>query len=1400
MITQGGTYSGTWYNSDPSLSAVEIRTAEAVVIENSTITSRGNLITNFANDANVTIRNCYMEGLNPNVAGQHHGRAFDGNNMMDIDYFVMEHCHLVRTSGIRIRDIMDKSDPLNGYIKYNKVDVIEGRWSDGNGGYRYQDLQASDSRQFVVFRRVYANNFLIEWNEIINQERDANGMPDGYPAGMQEDVMNFNAGGFTARRNLIVGSYPYNAYTDDHSGTAMISDPAGEYCEDLLFEGNYVINVCNAGISIHNGQDNIWVRDNVVIMSGKDASGNLYDYVSVGLSYQFNTVPNSGFENNLAGCINTRPSGDTQTRKDWNFSQDPSMGDLNDHLEPTDWLFDWNTELQYINEYYNLASQAGIQFGLTSGNQSPSVSITNPSDGANFNVGATVTITADASDNDGSISKVEFFEGTNKLGEDTGSPYSYDWQNVSSGVYNLTAKATDNEGAITESAAISISVGNTPPSVSITSPTDGQTFDAGSTVSITADASDSDGSVNKVEFYQGTTKLGEDLTSPYSYDWTNVSIGTYDLTAKATDDDNEVTTSSIVQINVVDGTTENFSTTDDAYTREHPNGQDVNYGIYDNLECKEQDGYSQYIYLKFDISSAGSSIQSATLKLYGSSSSGDQSTSVYDVTDNSWDETTITWNNQPTASSTASDNQTVTTTAQYYEWDLTSLISDKKNAGLNTVSLMVQNNTSTKVNFNARENTSNQPELVVTSGGGTSNQAPAVSITNPADGASYTEGETVSITADASDSDGTISKVEFYEGTNKLGEDTDSPYSYDWANVSAGSYSITAKAIDDDAAETTSSAIGITVNTPSNQAPTVSITNPADGASYTEGETVSITADASDSDGTISKVEFYEGTNKLGEDTDSPYSYDWTNVAAGSYSLTAKAIDDDAAETTSAIVSIQVNTASVADSIVLEAENYDAQSGVSNGGNVIGSCDDGDWVKFSAIDLGTGFDTFTAMYAKDWPTTTYVEIRLDATDGTLIASLNTTNTGGWSVYQEASTSITGGTGVHDVYFVFTGGDGVGNFDWFKLSASGSSPSNNAPSVTLTNPADGATFTEGANISLTADASDSDGTISKVEFYEGTNKLGEDTDSPYSYDWTNVSAGSYSLTAKAIDDDAAETISSSVSITVEVASSSVDTIFSPVADAYVREHPNGQDVNYGFIDQLICQNQSGYSVQSYIKFDISSLASVGTATLKLYGYDDTGSQTVNLYDVSDQSWTEGGITWNNKPTASSTVTASQTVSTTAQWYNWDLTGYITDKINAGASEITLMAHNSNSDKDYFNSRENTSNQPELEILSGSLKSGEVVTQITASKNKGIFKVYPNPVANRQFTLEISGIENSARIQLINLQGQVLLEKEIQGMPGGVNTFPVQLNQNVEKGLYLISVQTKNNTRLVKINIL
>ncbi len=96
--------------------------------------------------------------------------------------------------------------------------------------------------------------------------------------------------------------------------------------------------------------------------------------------------------------------------------------------------------------------------GGGTGNQAPSVTITAPSANSTITVGQTIAISANASDSDGNVTKVEFFQGTTKLGEDTTSPYAYSWSNASVGNYNLTAVATDNSGEATTSSSIAITV------------------------------------------------------------------------------------------------------------------------------------------------------------------------------------------------------------------------------------------------------------------------------------------------------------------------------------------------------------------------------------------------------------------------------------------------------------------------------------------------------------------------------------------------------------------------------------------------------------------------------------------------------------------------------------------------------------------------------------------------------------------------------------------------------------------------------------------------------------------------------------------------------------------------------------------------------------------------------
>jgi Domain of unknown function (DUF1929)/Bacterial Ig domain len=84
---------------------------------------------------------------------------------------------------------------------------------------------------------------------------------------------------------------------------------------------------------------------------------------------------------------------------------------------------------------------------------------------------------------------------------------------------------------------------NQPPTVSLTSPSNGASFRAPATISLAASAADPDGSVAKVEFFRGTTRLGEDTSAPYTLQWT-FGVGNHTLTARATDNGGATATSS----------------------------------------------------------------------------------------------------------------------------------------------------------------------------------------------------------------------------------------------------------------------------------------------------------------------------------------------------------------------------------------------------------------------------------------------------------------------------------------------------------------------------------------------------------------------------------------------------------------------------------------------------------------------------------------------------------------------------------------------------------------------------------------------------------------------------------------------------------------------------------------
>jgi regulation of enolase protein 1 (concanavalin A-like superfamily) len=189
------------------------------------------------------------------------------------------------------------------------------------------------------------------------------------------------------------------------------------------------------------------------------------------------------------------------------------------------------------------------------------------------------------------------------------------------------------------------------------------------------------------------------------------------------------------------------------------------------------------------------------------------------------------------------------------------------------------------------------------------NQPPTVSVTAPTGGSNFTAPANITVSAQASDPENRLSRVDFFAGSTKIGSLAAAPFTIAWSGVPAGTYSLTAVAFDLDGGSTTSVPVTINVSSTPNQNPTVGLSSPSNGATFSAPATIAIAASAADPDGTVARVEFYSGTTLLGTDTTSPYSFSWTGVAAGSYTLKAIAYDNTGASTTSATVSVTVTAA-----------------------------------------------------------------------------------------------------------------------------------------------------------------------------------------------------------------------------------------------------------------------------------------------------------------------------------------------------------------------------------------------------------------------------------------------------------------------------------------------------------
>jgi hypothetical protein len=190
------------------------------------------------------------------------------------------------------------------------------------------------------------------------------------------------------------------------------------------------------------------------------------------------------------------------------------------------------------------------------------------------------------------------------------------------------------------------------------------------------------------------------------------------------------------------------------------------------------------------------------------------------------------------------------------------------------------------------------------------NNAPSVTITNPANGTVFTAPANVTIQATASDSDGSVTNVQFRVGNDVLANAPSSPYSATTNGLPAGNYTFSAIASDNNGA-TATNAIDVICNA----RPSVVITNPPSGAKFAAPANIVIETDSTDSDGNVTNVQFFSGATPVGNATTAPFALNVNAVGAGSHNFMAVASDNYGATMTSAVVNVLILTNSLITSI-----------------------------------------------------------------------------------------------------------------------------------------------------------------------------------------------------------------------------------------------------------------------------------------------------------------------------------------------------------------------------------------------------------------------------------------------------------------------------------------------------
>ncbi|TMA69280.1 MAG: DNRLRE domain-containing protein, partial [Deltaproteobacteria bacterium] len=831
------------------------------------------------------------------------------------------------------------------------------------------------------------------------------------------------------------------------------------------------------------------------------------------------------------------------------------------------------------------------QLVLTVAAQAPTVTIAQPPTGASYFTGDAITLQASAHDSAGVDLSTHVVWSSNLAGPlGTGAVVT---TSLGQGTHTLTATVTDGQG-LTGSSQISVTVtppppGNTAPLVSITAPASGQTLASSATITFTGSASDlEDGDLTAAIAWtsdrDGALGTGGSITHL-------LSEGTHQLTATVADRGG-LTATATVTVQVVVGVTLEFPAVADAAV--DAGLPTTNFGTSPTLAADAN--LVRNTYLRFTTSGlATRTILGAVLRLQVDATSGAESDSggtLHTITDGTWQESTITFNNRPAVDGPTVASQGPVRLGQTVDFNVASAVT-----GDGTYNFALVNTSSDECDYRSREG-GPAPKLVLTVAG----SPPSVTISSPADGAVRFHNDTITLAGRANDvTDGDLSSQIQWTSSRDGALGTGATIST--STLSVGTHVITAAATDTDG-QRGQAQVSIRVRNP-NVAPVVTISAPADGASAPAGTMVTLGATATDDfDGNVtSKIQWASSRDGAlgGGGTRT------VTLSEGTHVLTASVTDSDGA-TGSAQVRLTVTPTPPVVAITGPADGTTVFAGTS--------------LAFS----GTAND---------------------ATDGNLSASLRWTSDRDGLIGSGASfttTRLSAGTHV-----ITASATDRGGLSGQALRTVVVRPPNTSPAVQVVAPANGTSLITGKPVLLAATAADAeDGDLAAAIRWSSSRDGALGTGGAVVV--PSLSVGTHTLSVSATDRDGATT---TATVTLNVVPTTVT--FAAVADTYVDSStPSGNfgtATSLWADNSPTKQAFLRFAVSGLGTLTVQQAKlrmTVGSASASL---SNSGGI---VRSITNNTWSEATTTYNTRPAVDGPTLASQASVALKQVVDFDVT--------------------------------------------------------------------------------------------------------------------------------------------------